>query len=77
MPRVFWREKKFGCFWTVSGKGWCINCDVRVGAGRCGVVMIVLQVVVVELRNQGERMVVWRFWGGLTGFDRGGLFKTV
>ena len=24
-----------------------------------------------------KRMVVWRFWGSLTGFDRGGLFKTV
>ena len=23
-------------FWTDSGKGWCINCDVRVGEGRCG-----------------------------------------
>ena len=63
MPRVFWREKKFGCFWTVSGKGWCINCDVRVGAGRCGVVMIALQVVVVVVVGNTRGEEGW--FGGL------------
>ena len=53
--------------------GWCIKCDVRVGAGRCGDVMMILQVVVVV----GNTRVVWWFgWGrgkrwGLTGFDQG------
>ena len=32
--------------------------DVRVGAGRCGCVMITLQVVVVGLENHGG-LVVW------------------
>ena len=53
-------------FWTVSGKGWCIKCDVRVGAGRCGDVMMMLQVVVVVGNTRGEG----RWFGGLGWFDR-------
>ena len=40
---------------------------MRVGAGRCGDVMIALQVVVVELRNQGEGDGGLAVWGCLTG----------